>query len=143
MIGAVAGAMTMLVLFIPISLWAGWPRQRERRLERELVEARAGKVDEPQMSRNTKRFLFWFGVMLAIFMVVVGIEAFRKRETFNYYIENPDREKCLTLKARAGATIDLLEGYLWHSKRLKRLTKDVGGQLKAMREFVDIVNCDR
>ena len=41
-IGMVLGAMAVAALFIPLSLWAGWPRKRERRLERELREAYQG-----------------------------------------------------------------------------------------------------
>ena len=38
LIGVVIGAMFMLLWFIPLSIWAGWPRQRERRLERRITE---------------------------------------------------------------------------------------------------------
>jgi hypothetical protein len=37
--GAILGFTFALILSIPASLWVGWPRKRERELERDLCDA--------------------------------------------------------------------------------------------------------
>ncbi len=41
LIGAVLASLFWLAVFIPISIWAGWPRKRERELKKELERLRS------------------------------------------------------------------------------------------------------